>query len=67
MFITFTLEDAMPIILTVLGFLWWWPIGLLLSPSFSGEGSSGAGAIFLTQGIRQCFTEITVGTGGTAR
>jgi erythromycin esterase-like protein len=28
----------MPIILTVLGFLWWWPIGLLLLALFVGRG-----------------------------
>jgi hypothetical protein len=41
MFITFTREDAMPIILTVLGFLWWWPIGLLLLGLFIGRGKFG--------------------------
>ena len=33
----------MPIILTVLGFLWWWPIGLLLLPLFVGRGKFGCG------------------------
>jgi hypothetical protein len=41
MFITFTREDAMPIILTVLGFLWWWPIGLVLLGLFLGRGKFG--------------------------
>jgi Protein of unknown function (DUF2852) len=41
MFITFTREDAMPIILTVLGFLWWWPIGLLLLALFVSRGKFG--------------------------
>src|SRR6476469_752267 len=41
MFITFTREDGMPIILTVLGFLWWWPIGLLLLGLFLGRGKLG--------------------------
>jgi hypothetical protein len=41
MFITFTREDAMPIILTVLGFLWWWPIGLLLLALFISRGKFG--------------------------
>src|SRR5277367_3820004 len=41
MFITFTREDAMPIILTVLGFLWWWPIGLLLLALFVSRGRFG--------------------------
>jgi hypothetical protein len=31
----------MPIILTVLGFLWWWPIGLLLLGLFVGRGRFG--------------------------
>lgn len=31
----------MPIILTVLGFLWWWPIGLLLLALFLGRGKLG--------------------------
>jgi erythromycin esterase-like protein len=31
----------MPIILTVLGFLWWWPIGLLLLGLFLGRGKFG--------------------------
>jgi len=31
----------MPIILTVLGFLWWWPIGLLLLGLFVGRGKFG--------------------------
>lgn len=31
----------MPIILTVLGFLWWWPIGLLLLGLFVGWGKFG--------------------------
>ena len=33
----------MPIILTVLGFLWWWPIGLLLLGLFVGRGKFGCG------------------------
>jgi uncharacterized protein DUF2852 len=41
MFITFTREDAMPIILTVLGFMWWWPIGLLLLALFVSRGKFG--------------------------
>jgi hypothetical protein len=31
----------MPIILTVLGFLWWWPIGLVLLGLFLGRGKFG--------------------------
>jgi hypothetical protein len=31
----------MPIILTVLGFLWWWPIGLLLLALFVSRGRFG--------------------------
>jgi Protein of unknown function (DUF2852) len=31
----------MPIVLTVLGFLWWWPIGLLLLGLFIGRGKFG--------------------------
>jgi erythromycin esterase-like protein len=31
----------MPILLTVLGFLWWWPIGLLLLGLFLGRGKFG--------------------------
>ena len=31
----------MPLILTVLGFLWWWPIGLLLLGLFLGRGKFG--------------------------
>jgi len=31
----------MPIILTVLGFLWWWPVGLLLLGLFIGRGKLG--------------------------
>jgi hypothetical protein len=31
----------MPIILTVLGFLWWWPLGLLLLGLFIGRGKFG--------------------------
>jgi hypothetical protein len=31
----------MPIILTVLGFLWWWPIGLLLLALFISRGRFG--------------------------
>ena len=31
----------MPIILTVLGFLWWWPIGLLLLALFVSRGKFG--------------------------
>jgi Protein of unknown function (DUF2852) len=31
----------MPIILTVLGFLWWWPIGLVLLGLFIGRGKFG--------------------------
>jgi hypothetical protein len=31
----------MPIILTVLGFLWWWPLGLLLLALFIGRGKFG--------------------------
>jgi erythromycin esterase-like protein len=31
----------MPIILTVLGFLWWWPIGLVLLGVFLGRGKFG--------------------------
>jgi hypothetical protein len=34
-------EVAMPIILTVLGFLWWWPIGLVLLGLFIGRGKFG--------------------------
>src|SRR6185437_3589654 len=44
MFITLTREDAMcamPVILTVLGFLWWWPIGLLLLAFFLSRGKFG--------------------------
>ena len=33
----------MPIILTVLGFLWWWPIGLVLLALFVGRGKFGCG------------------------
>jgi Protein of unknown function (DUF2852) len=43
MFITFTREGAMPIILTVLGFLWWWPIGLVLLGLFIGRKKFGFG------------------------
>ena len=32
----------MPIILTVLGFLWWWPIGLVLLGLFLGRGRFGS-------------------------
>ena len=32
----------MPIILTVLGFLWWWPIGLVLLGLFLGRGKFGS-------------------------
>ena len=32
----------MPIILTVLGFLWWWPIGLLLLALFIARGKFGS-------------------------
>jgi hypothetical protein len=32
---------TMPIILTVLGFLWWWPIGLVLLGLFLGRGKFG--------------------------
>jgi len=31
----------MPIILTVLGFMWWWPIGLVLLGLFLGRGRFG--------------------------
>jgi hypothetical protein len=31
----------LPIILTVLGFLWWWPLGLLLLGLFIGRGKFG--------------------------
>ena len=31
----------MPIILTILGFLWWWPIGLLLLGLFLARGKFG--------------------------
>ena len=31
----------MPIILTVLGFLWWWPLGLVLLGLFLGRGKFG--------------------------
>ena len=31
----------MPVILTVLGFLWWWPLGLLLLALFIGRGKFG--------------------------
>jgi len=31
----------MPIIMTVLGFLWWWPIGLVLLGLFLGRGKFG--------------------------
>jgi hypothetical protein len=31
----------MPIILTVLGFMWWWPLGLLLLALFIGRGKFG--------------------------
>jgi hypothetical protein len=31
----------MPVILTVLGFLWWWPVGLLLLALFIGRGRLG--------------------------
>ena len=31
----------MPILLTVLGFLWWWPLGLLLLALFIGRGKFG--------------------------
>lgn len=31
----------MPILLTVLGFLWWWPLGLLLLALFIGRGRLG--------------------------
>jgi Protein of unknown function (DUF2852) len=31
----------MPVILTVLGFLWWWPLGLLLLALFIGRGRFG--------------------------
>jgi hypothetical protein len=43
MFITLTHEGAMPIILTVLGFIWWWPIGLVLLGLFVGRGKFGCG------------------------
>jgi len=33
---------AMPVILTVLGFLWWWPIGLLLLAFFLSRGKFGS-------------------------
>ena len=33
---------AMPVILTVLGFLWWWPIGLLLLAFFLSRGRFGS-------------------------
>ena len=33
----------MPVILTVLGFLWWWPVGLLLLALFIGRGRFGWG------------------------
>jgi hypothetical protein len=33
----------MPIILTVLGFIWWWPIGLVLLGLFLGRGKFGCG------------------------
>jgi hypothetical protein len=32
----------LPIILTVLGFLWWWPIGLLLLALFISRGKLGS-------------------------
>src|SRR5579863_1011294 len=46
MFITLTREDAamcaLPVIVTVLGFLWWWPIGLLLLAFFLSRGKFGS-------------------------
>ena len=42
MFITFTHEgNAMAVILTVLGFLWWWPIGLILLGFLIARGRCG--------------------------
>jgi hypothetical protein len=53
MLITFTVEEAsMPVVLMILGFIWWWPIGLLIlgfliarrkygywrQPMFAGSG-----------------------------
>ena len=58
----------MPIILTVLGFLWWWPIGLLLlGLCLSGGESSAAGVTCLTQETRRCSAGITVGIAGNTR
>lgn len=33
---------ALPVIVTVLGFLWWWPIGLLLLAFFLSRGKFGS-------------------------
>ena len=57
----------MPVILTVLGFLWWWPMGLLLLGLFIGEEGSAVGVTCLTQETRRCSTGNTAGIAGNAR
>ena len=43
MFITFTTMDAriMPVILMILGFVWWWPLGLLMLGFLIARGRFG--------------------------
>ena len=36
----------MPIILTVLGFMWWWPVGLLILAFLIAKGKFGCWASF---------------------
>ena len=45
----------MPILVTVLGFLWWWPLGLLLLALFIGRGRFGCRRHWLHAGEAPMF------------
>ena len=57
----------MPILLTVLGFLWWWPLGLLILAFLIARGGSAAGVTQPMRGMVRCPTGSARGTTGSAR
>ena len=52
----------MPILVTVLGFLWWWPLGLLLLALFIGRGKFGCRRHWVHAGEAPMFEVATVGS-----
>ena len=57
----------MPIILTVLGFLWWWPIGLVLLGLLHRTGKVRLQASLSYAGDAPMFNGIAAGIAGNAR